>query len=87
MNSCFRTSGLAYLCLALCLSASASTATFEIVADPVISPWSSRALSGNGEPPGRPNRRSQSDEERFLQGHDLLQSQSVSGLNHDQCPL
>src|SRR5580700_3159581 len=49
MNSCFRSSGLVCLCLALCLSASASTATFEIVADPIISPWSNLALSGNGE--------------------------------------
>ena len=49
MNSCLRASGLVCVCLALCLSATASTATFEIVADPILSPWSNFALSGNGE--------------------------------------
>ena len=49
MNSRFRTSGVVCLCLALCCAARATTATFEIVADPIVSPWSSLALSGNGD--------------------------------------
>jgi hypothetical protein len=49
MNSSFRNSGLVFLCLALCLSAGASTATFQIIEDPIIGTWSNLALSGSGE--------------------------------------
>jgi probable HAF family extracellular repeat protein len=50
MNSCLlRISGLVCLCFALCLSASASTATFQIVQDPITNTWSNFALSGNGD--------------------------------------
>jgi uncharacterized membrane protein len=47
MNKFFLPAGL--VCLALCLSASASTATFQIFDDPIPGAWSNFALSGNGE--------------------------------------
>jgi probable HAF family extracellular repeat protein len=40
--------GIACLFTGLCLSARASTATFQIIADPVAGAWSNYALSGDG---------------------------------------
>jgi len=48
MNKTLATTALVCLFFALCLSANASTATFQIMADPVSGTWANFALSGDG---------------------------------------
>ena len=48
MQKWLTNSGFVCLFFALCLTASASTATFQIIADPVIGTWTNFALSGDG---------------------------------------
>ena len=48
MKKWLATAGLACLSFAVCLAANASTATFQIIADPVTGTWANFALSGDG---------------------------------------